>query len=65
MNDYYNKESHGGNVSPKGHFRGKHLDYTMRKGEPGERRYLRRHYPTVNASLEEANERANALEEVR
>jgi len=26
MNDYYNKESHGGNVSPKGHFIHKH-DY--------------------------------------
>jgi len=61
MNDYYNKESHGGNISPKGHFKYKHLEATMRRGEPGEHRYIRRHYPNINPPLEQAN----SLDEVR
>ena len=41
INDYYNKETHGGNVSPKGYFK----NTTMRNQKPEDHRYIRRHYP--------------------
>ena len=45
INDYYNKETHGGNVSPKGYFNSKFKDQTIRNQKPEDHRYIRRHYP--------------------
>ena len=56
MNDYYNKESHGGNVSPKGHFKHDHIDFFTSDFKPSEHRYLRRHYPEVSPSIENVNQ---------
>ena len=48
LNIYYNKESIGGNVSPKGHMQ---YDYTTKQQQPHDKVYTRRHFPEINPPL--------------
>lgn len=46
LNDYYNKETHGGNVSDKGHLRNDNMEYSIKPSH-----YPKKHVPGLFPEL--------------
>ena len=52
-NEYYNKESNGGNTSFKGHFESpKYAPFSQRDEQPHDTRHVKRQFPLINPPIE-------------